>query len=246
MFPADTKQKDFLQAYGQQFNSIEVAATRYGTPKESTLQKWKDSVPNDFKFSLKFPQVITHRKDINEPVAKQRLEDFLVALDFMGDKNGVAFAVMANYFRPDKFEGLVEFVEYLPKDVPFAIELRAPEWFESDALQDEWQHLFAENNIAPVLTDTPGRRDVLSFKLTNENLFIRYVGDFSNPMDEFRIKMWVNRIEELIGLGVENVWFYAHQPGEKRELVVSFFNNLIAQLNVKMDTKLKLLKNYHS
>ena len=58
--------------------------------------------------------------------------------------------------------------------------------------------------------------------------------------------MWGNRIEELIGLGVENVWFYAHQPGEKRELVVSFFNNLIAQLNVKMDTKLKLLKNYHS
>ncbi len=85
LFPSDTKQKDFLQAYGKQFNSLEVAATRFGTPKESTLQKWKDSVGDDFKFSLKFPQVITHRKDINEVVAKQRLEDFLVALDFLGE-----------------------------------------------------------------------------------------------------------------------------------------------------------------
>jgi len=244
LFPVDTKQKDFLLAYGQQFNSIEVAATRYGTPKESTLQKWKDSVPNDFKFSLKFPQVITHRKDINELAAKQRLEEFLVALDFMEDKNGVAFAVMANYFRPDRFEGLVEFVEYLPKDIPFAIELRAPEWFENESIQNEWQQLFLENNIAPVLTDTPGRRDVLSFKLTNENLFIRYVGDYSNPIDSIRITNWVNRIEELIDLGVINVWFYAHQPGEKRELVVSFFNHLITQLNEKMNTRLKLLTNY--
>lgn len=246
LFPVDTKQKDFLKAYGQQFNSIEVAATRYGTPKESTLQKWKDSVPDDFKFSLKFPQVITHRKDINEIAAKQRLEDFLVALDFMGDKNGVAFAVMANYFRPDKFEGLVEFVEYLPKDVPFALELRAPEWFESVSLQNEWQQLFAENNIAPVMTDTPGRRDVLSFRLTNENLFVRYVGDFSNPLDASRINSWVNRIVELIDLGVKNVWFYAHQPGERRELVVEFFNYLITELNSKLEADLPLLVNYKS
>ena len=208
------------------------------------MQKWKDSVADDFKFSLKFPQVITHRKDINEAVAKQRLEDFLVALDFMGDKNGVAFAVMANYFRPDKFEGLVEFVEYLPKDVPFAIELRAPEWFESDSLQNEWQELFAENNIAPVLTDTPGRRDVLSFKLTNENLFVRYVGDFSNPLDQKRIDQWIVRIIELINLGVKNVWFYAHQPGEKRELIVDFFNYLIERVNKELNLSINKLINY--
>jgi len=246
LFPADTKQKDFLKAYGKQFNSIEVAATRYGTPKESTLQNWKGAVPENFKFSLKFPQVITHRKDINEATAKQRLDEFMVALDFMGEKNGVAFAVMANYFRPDKFEALVEFVEYLPKDIPFAIELRAPEWFESKSIQEEWQQLFFENNIAPVLTDTPGRRDVLSFRLTNNNLFVRYVGNYANPFDKIRINNWVNRIAELIDLGVENVWFYAHQPGENRELVVEFFNNLISQLNAKLQSKIPELINYRN
>ncbi len=153
---------------------------------------------------------------------------------------------MANYFRPDKFEGLVEFVEYLPKDVPFAIELRAPEWFQSDALQNEWQALFAENNITPVLTDTPGRRDVLSFKLTNENLFIRYVGDFSNPLDQKRIDQWVNRIIALVKLGVKNVWFYAHQPGDKRALVVEFFNYLIERINNELNLSINKLINYKS
>ena len=245
LFPADTKQKDFLNAYAQQFNSLEVAATRYGTPKHAILQKWKDSVPDDFKFSLKFPQVITHRKEINHPDAKQRLEDFLVALDFMGNKNGVAFAVMANYFRPDKLDDLIEFVEFLPKDVPFAIELRAPEWFETESIQNEWHQLFKENNIVPVMTDTPGRRDALSFRLTNENLFVRYVGNFSNPIDSIRIDNWVNRMEELIGLGVRNVWFYAHQPGENRELVVEFFNCLIEKLNVKLGMDLPRLIKYN-
>lgn len=246
LFPADTKQKDFLRAYAKQFNSIEVNATRYGTPKQTTLQNWVDAVSDNFKFSMKFPQVITHRKDIVEDAAKQRLEDFLIALDFLGDKNGVAFAVMANYFRPDKFNKLVEFAEFLPKDVPFAIELRAPEWFENKSIQSEWQQLFVENNIAPVITDTPGRRDVAHFNLTNNNLFVRYVGNFSAPTDAQRIDNWVNRIAELIGLGLENVWFYAHQPGERRELVVEFYNCLITALNERLQIDLSLLVNYHT
>lgn len=245
LFPRDTKQKDFLKAYSNQFNSLEVAATRYGMPKQTTLQNWKDAVPEGFKFSLKFPQVITHRKDIVDDTAKQRLDDFLVGLDFMGDKNGVAFAVMANYFRPDKFDKLVEFVQHLPLDLPFSIELRAPEWFQTKSIQSEWRQLFAENNIVPVITDTPGRRDVCHFYLTNNHLFIRYVGNFALETDKVRVQNWVNRIEELLMLGVDHVWFYAHQPGETREMVVPFFNYLIEALNNKLNTGIPKLMDYY-
>ena len=150
---------------------------------------------------------------------------------------------------PNAVENFPSAVVLLPnarEDVPFAIELRAPEWFQSDALQNEWQALFAENNITPVLTDTPGRRDVLSFKLTNENLFIRYVGDFSNPLDQKRVDQWVNRIIELVDLGVKNVWFYAHQPGEKRALVIEFFNYLLERINYELNLSINKLINYES
>ena len=37
LYPKGTKQKDFLLEYAKQFNSIEVNATRYGTPKKEVI-----------------------------------------------------------------------------------------------------------------------------------------------------------------------------------------------------------------
>lgn len=243
LFPPTTKQKDFLTEYSKQLNSIEVNATRYGVPKMSTLEKWKDSVGEEFKFSLKFPQVITHRKNIIDTLALVKLDEFILGLDYLKEKNGVAFAVMANYFRPDQFSILEKFVQYLPKEMDFSIEFRAPEWFEGNVV-NEWQQLFADYDITPVQTDTPGRRDVLTFAMTNEICFIRYVGDFSSKTDEIRIENWVERMKELSDLGIKEFWFYAHEPGDKRELVVPFFNRLISEINDKFGQEINLLKDY--
>ncbi len=244
LYPPKTPQKDFLKAYSQQFNSIEFNGTRYGVPKQNSLDKWKAETPDNFKFSMKFPQVITHRKNITDKDAKERLEQFLFALDYMENKTGVSFAVMANYFRPDKFSTLVDFVESLPKDMDFAIELRAPEWFETTSIIDEWHQLFIENNIVPVLTDTPGRRDVLHFRITNEHLFVRFVGGIESPIDDFRIEQWAKRIIELTHLHISKVWFYAHVSSENRQEIVPFFNQLIGKLNSLSDFNIAMLKDY--
>ena len=243
LFPQSTKQKDFLVAYSKQLNSIEVNATRYGVPKITTLEKWKESVGDGFKFSMKFPQVITHRKNIIDTSALIKLDEFIVGLDYLGEKNGVAFAVMANYFRPGQFNVLEQFIKYLPCEMDFAIEFRAPEWFEGNVV-NEWQQLFAEHNVTIVQTDTPGRRDVLNFALTTNNCFIRYVGDFSSRTDEVRIKNWVSRMVELTNLGVHKFWFFAHEPGDKRELVVPFFNRLIDEINIRFNQEITPLIDY--
>jgi len=244
LYPPKTPAKNFLREYSKQFNSIEVNATRYGTPKQSVLQKWLDETTENFKFSMKFPQVITHRKNIMEDRAKEQLEKFLIALDFIETKRGVSFAVMANYFKPDKFSVLEQFVRFLPQDVPFAIELRAPEWFENQTIIDEWHQLFIENSITPVLTDTPGRRDVFHQRIVNENLFVRFVGGVTHPIDKLRIENWAKQIIYLTQKGIKNVWFYAHVPGESRQDVVPFHNQLITSINQNSNYNIPLLKDY--
>lgn len=244
LYPKSTPIKNFLKAYSQQFNSIEVNATRYGTPKSTTIEKWVNETPKDFKFSMKFPQIITHRKDMLEDKAKEHLERFLVALDMLGNKNGVSFAVMANYFKPDKFSTLEAFIKLLPKDIKCAIELRAPEWFETSNIQDEWHQLFKENNIIPVLTDTPGRRDVLHFRIVNKHLFVRFVGGAKSDIDKLRIREWAKKLIMLTKNGITDVWFYAHVPGDARDEVVPFNNLLITAINDISDFKLPLLVDY--
>lgn len=244
LFPPKTPQRLFLNAYAEQFNSIEVNATRFGSPKPHIIDRWMDSVPEDFKFSLKIPQMVTHRKDMNEYKARVRLDEFFVALAQLGPKNGVSFAVMPNYLRYEHIDKLQTFVEHLPQDVPFAIELRDPSWYSEHAIND-WYSLFKENNIIPINTATYERREVIQLKLTNQHLFVRYVGRFAHPSDVQRIDNWVVKIKELIALGVtSHVWFYVHQPGENRQWVVDFFNAFIGKLNEEMGLNLQKLKEH--
>ena len=243
IYPAKTPAKNFLTEYSKQFNSIEVNATRYGTPKENVLKKWYESVNETFKFSMKVPQVITHRKNINDYTAQIKLDEFLTAIHILGNKSGISFAVMAKYFDASQFEDLKLFVKSWPVDIPLAIEFRNSSWFEEDNVK-KWQNLFLEKNTIPVITDTPGRRDVAHFNLVNNHLFVRYVGDFSHPSDLIRINLWTEKVKEFISLGINNIWFYVHQPGENRERILSFFNALIPNMNKILKINIPLLKNY--
>ena len=195
VYPKNTPAKKFLNEYANQFNSIEVNSTRYGTPKKHIIDRWVNSVGDDFKFSMKIPQVVTHRKDINDYTAKIKTEEFISAVDQLGDKSGINFAVMAKYFKSSQFKELECFINFWPIDAPLAIEFRNPSWFE-DSVREEWQELFYNKNIIPVITDTPGRRDVMHFNLTNKHLFIRYVGDFNHPSDLTRIELWTEILNE--------------------------------------------------
>lgn len=243
IYPPKTPAKNFLSEYSKQFNSIEVNATRYGTPKENVLKKWYDSVNETFKFSMKVPQVVTHRKDINDYTAKIKMDEFLTAIHRLGNKSGLSFAVMAKYFDASKFKDLKLFVNSWPIDIPLAIEFRNTSWFEENNIK-KWQNLFFEKNITPVITDTPGRRDVAHFNLVNNHLFVRYVGDFNHPSDLLRINLWSDKVKEFISLGINNIWFYVHQPGENRERILSFYNTLIPNMNKILKTNIPLLKNY--
>ena len=243
IYPNKTPQKKFLNAYSQQFNSIEVNATRYGTPKINVIDNWLNQVSEGFKFSMKLPQVITHRKDINDKESRNRTDQFLSAVFHMGSYSGICFAVMANYFKSNQFKDLEKFLTFWPVDVPLAVEFRDESWFENNIF-NEVQDLLNQYGVVPVVTDTPGRRDVVHFKITNDQLFVRYVGDFAHPSDLYRTANWVNRIGELCEMGVNKVWFYVHQPGENRERILGFFNNMIPQINQSLSLDIPLLKNY--
>ena len=243
LFPSGTKQKDFLLAYSKQFNSIEVNATRFGTPKKEVINRWADTVDKGFKFSLKVPQVITHRKDINDLKSRLYFDQFLLAIDNLGDYSGLSFAVMANYFKASDFDKLVSFIENVPKGFPLSIEFRDSSWF-SPSVMNEWEQLFCENSISTVITDTPGRRDVAHCRVSSEHLFVRYVGDFNHPSDLVRINHWLDKINESLLFGIKHVWFYVHQPGDQRGKIVDFFNAFISQLKAEKKVKIPLIKDY--
>jgi uncharacterized protein YecE (DUF72 family) len=45
-----------LAEYARHYATVEIDSTFYGTPRRSTVEKWREVVPEGFLFAAKFPQ----------------------------------------------------------------------------------------------------------------------------------------------------------------------------------------------
>jgi len=113
-YPKGLVQKKELEYASRQVNSIEINGTFYSLQKPESFQKWHDETPEDFVFSVKAPQYITHikrLKDVEEPLA-----NFLASgLLCLGEKMGpVLWQFPPNVMlKDDRFE---KFLKILPFD----------------------------------------------------------------------------------------------------------------------------------
>ena len=49
-----------LERYAEYFNAVEINSTFYRVPRRSTIERWRESTPEDFRFAVKLPRSITH------------------------------------------------------------------------------------------------------------------------------------------------------------------------------------------
>ncbi|MDB5615394.1 MAG: hypothetical protein JWQ22_3047 [Devosia sp.] len=56
-----------LERYSAVFSAVEVNSSFYRRHRPATWKRWHDAVPDDFKFSVKVPQIITHDRRLRQP-----------------------------------------------------------------------------------------------------------------------------------------------------------------------------------
>ncbi len=230
-YPRGTK--DELVYYASQFNSIELNATFYRFFPPEQFEKWYDKTPANFKFFPKLNQEISHWKRLNE--VKQSVENYLYAASNLKEKLGTIFLQMHSNFAPKDIDRVIDFVEFWPREIPLAVEFRHTNWYNEVTIAEELYHVLEENNIANVLVDTAGRRDLMHMRLTNNEAFIRYVGA-NHESDYKRLDDWVIRLKEWISLGLEKAHFFVHQNLEVASPLLSA--HFIKKLNTELDVDL--------
>ncbi|WP_425305563.1 DUF72 domain-containing protein [Candidatus Nitrosocosmicus arcticus] len=55
--------KNYLSYYSKFFKFVEIDSTYYKIPSRFAVRAWIDKTPADFKFTLKFPKIITPEKN---------------------------------------------------------------------------------------------------------------------------------------------------------------------------------------
>nr|WP_299338140.1 DUF72 domain-containing protein [Allomuricauda sp.] len=229
-YPRGTK--DELAYYSSQFNCIELNATFYRIFPGEQYEKWYDKTPEGFKFFPKMTNEVSHLRRLNDKVY-EIADRYLEVTSLLKEKLGTIFLQMHNNFNPKNWDRVVRFVEYWPKEFQLAMEFRHTDWFNDEKVAQELYHLLEENNIANVLVDTAGRRDLMHMRLTNDEAFIRYVGA-NHESDYPRLDDWIERLSQWKKSGLHNIHFFVHQNLELESPLLSahFIEKLNKQLGV--------------
>ncbi|WP_206524709.1 DUF72 domain-containing protein [Devosia sp. 1566] len=73
-----------LERYAAVFSATEVNSSFHRRHRPSTWQRWHDSVPQNFKFSVKLPKTITHQSQLIDP--ETDLDEFFADIAPLGSK----------------------------------------------------------------------------------------------------------------------------------------------------------------
>src|SRR5215472_1174411 len=128
-YPDGLSEKQFLQYYSRQLNSVEIDYTFYRMPSSKTIDAWNAATPEHFKFTLKASQQITHRQRLKTP--SDALDYFMNVVPGLGNRLGMVLFQLPPFFKCD-VEKLETFLAVLPRGVPAAFEFRHDSWFKED------------------------------------------------------------------------------------------------------------------
>lgn len=210
LYPEKAPIRTFLEHYAKQFRTVELNSFFYNIPKDQTILNWSESVPDDFKFSPKVLQYISHAKTLGTDT--DRITRFQNAIELFGDKLGPSFMQLPPYFDTSRLPILVQFFEHFGTTLPLAIEFRHPSWFENIEIIDSTTELLHKYNKGMVITDVGGRRDVCHMAVTSDFAMVRFVGNDLHSSDFSRARDWAVKMARWFDSGLKNAYFFIHEP----------------------------------
>ena len=135
------------------------------------VKNWFSKTSDKFRFTAKFPKVITHDKHLVD--VDREVEVFLKNIEPLHEK---ALALLIQLppsleIMPG-LEGLRQLVPLLDNRFRYAVEVRHQSWF-----QDLAYNFFANNNLCMVWSQLAGIRTPPI--VTTDFIYIRFIGDRS-------------------------------------------------------------------
>lgn len=213
-YPEKISPKKMLAYYSERFNSTESNYTFRRMPSESTLVNWAAGTPEQFQFSLKAPQEITHFKRLRDcEGVVARFADVSKAL---GSKLGaVLFQLPPNLHCDTAL--LRDFLALLPSRIKGAFEFRHESWFN-----DEVFAALRAANCALCIADSEKLHSPV--ELTATHAYFRLRDEGYGPAE---LKRWAAEVHKASLKAMETYVYFKH---EETGTGPEFARQLMAQL----------------
>jgi uncharacterized protein YecE (DUF72 family) len=190
LYAPRTRAADFLEQYASVFSSVEGNTTFYSLPSVETVERWREQTPEHFRFCFKLPKTITHDRRLRD--AGRETAEFFGRMEPLGERLGPFMIQLPASFGPDNLRVLAKYIETLPSQFRFGVELRHPTFYHDDEAFRAANGLLGVCGCERVMMDTSGMRagdrrhpDVLAAEHKKPDLPIVPVVTARDPMLRF-------------------------------------------------------------
>jgi uncharacterized protein YecE (DUF72 family) len=205
LYPPGMPAAKRLARYVEEFDTVELNASFYRWPKDSTFEGWRQRLPDGFTMTVKAHRGLTHFRRLQSP--EPWVERFERCWRALGDRREALLVQLHPELTRDDAR-LDHFLTVMPDWIPVAVELRHASWDHPDVYT-----LLEGHGAAYVVMS--GAHLPCILRATSRLVYIRmhgpddqtmYAGSYSD--DELR--WWSDRIAE---------WHDQHRD------VLVYFNN---------------------
>jgi uncharacterized protein YecE (DUF72 family) len=128
-YPEKIPANEMLSYYASRLHAVELNNTFYRRPQKSMVESWKAQVPDNFRFTMKASQGITHFRRLKDAGDATRF--MLESVSALEDRLGAVLFRLPENMEKD-IKRLETFLKDLPSDAPAAFDFRHPSWFDDE------------------------------------------------------------------------------------------------------------------
>jgi uncharacterized protein YecE (DUF72 family) len=208
LYPPGTPPRQRLEHYLREFGTVELNASFYRWPADSTFASWRRRLPEGFEMTVKASRGLTHGKRLYAPeVWAERIRRSMHQL--RGRRGALLVQLDPRHERDDA--RLDWFLGRLPDWVRVAVELRHPSWHVDPVFELLERHgaaycVMSGARLPCVLRSTAPFVYVRMHGPSDEHL---YAGSYSDD----DLAWWAERCREWDASG-RDVYVYFNNDGE--------------------------------
>lgn len=216
-FPPEYRDKSRLTYYASLFNSIEINSSFYKVPMGSTVKKWAESVPEEFRFTFKLWKEITHSKGFSPDLSA--VDRFMDVIDHAGSKKGSLLIQLPPSITVEKSGQLEKIFERVKgRGWQTAIEFRHPSWYIAEIFE-----IADEFELSVVLHDMPKSYNMQLNKKA-QFVYLRFhgkAGDYKGGYTDEELQQHANKIKEWLAKGKDVYVYFNNTIGDAIKNVVT-------------------------
>ena len=197
-FYAGVPQRRWLEHYAEALPTVELNASHYRWPRDTTFAGWRDRLPAGFEMAVKAPRALTHARRLRAP--ERWAEIIGRGMRLLGDRAGPLLLQLPPTMERDD-DRLDLALSAMPPGTTTAVELRHPSWHEPGVFD-----LLERHRAAYVVMSGAHLPCVL--RATAPLVYVRWHGPshdhlYAGSYPEQDLCWWAERIREWTGAGHE-------------------------------------------